>query len=146
MEKSNRLLVFILFFVIAFIYWRIYVFLLFNKGDVSFFRAMSGLSIHHYHYGLLIILIASLLLIFHKVNGVSIGLMGFGLGSVFDSFVARLFPSGGTRVGEIINYNQSFSMTSLVFMIIILLSVNFYLISRQIEIKFINKLYSKKLW
>ena len=127
MRAKEKLVVFVSLFLIAFIYFRLRVLLFFNGGGVSFIRAVTGLSIHHYHWGLIIILIASLMLIFWKVSFVSVGLMGFGLGSVFDSFVSRLFSFGGNRVLEISKYNYSFGLTCLLFGIIVLLSLIFYL-------------------
>jgi len=130
MKNKNKLIVFVSFFLIAFIFFRLKVFL--DKGKISIFRWMTGLSVHHYHYGLVIILIASLMLIFWKINSLSVGLMGFGLGSVFDSFISRLFNFGGNRVIEINRYNYSFELTGLLFGIIVLLSSIFYLWNEKI--------------
>jgi hypothetical protein len=130
MDPKKKLLVFVSFFVLALIYYRLKVYLFFNDGEISFSREITGLTIHHYHYGLIIVLIASLLLIFYKVNGFSVGLIGFGLGSVFDSFVSRLF-SVSDRVREISVYNGSFVLTLIIFMDVIFLSCIFYLLRRR---------------
>jgi len=79
---------------------------------------------------LIIVLIASLLLVFYRVDGFSVGLMGFGLGSVFDSFVSRLF-SVSDRVREISVYNESFVLTMIVFVNVVLLSLVFYLLEAR---------------
>ena len=129
MKSGKRLLIFITSFIIAFVFWRLRVFFSYNNGELPFLREITGLTIHHYHYGLIIILVAALLLIFYKVNSWSVGLMGFGLGSVFDSFVSRLF--GGTnRIREIVGYNDSFIFTLVLFANIILLSIIFYYLGR----------------
>lgn len=133
MDLRNRLIVLISFFIIAFAFWRLEVFFLYNEGNLPFFRAVTGLTFHHYHYGILIILLASLLLVFFKRGFISIALMGFGLGSVFDSFVSRLF-GGSNRVKEISTYNFSFSYTLIVFIAIILLFFIFYVIAKNKEV------------
>ena len=107
------------------------VFFKYSDVSVSFLRELTRLTIHHYHYGLLIILISALMLIFYEVNGWSVGLMGFGLGSTFDSFISRLFSFSSNRIVEISNYNYSFIFTIIVFINIILLSVIFYLVGRS---------------
>jgi|TARA_B100002003_G_scaffold249897_1_gene287486 hypothetical protein len=130
MNPRKKLLVFVSFFVLAFIYYRLRVLLFYSDGGVSFLRGVTGLTIHHYHYGLIIVLIASLLLVFYRVDGFSVGLMGFGLGSVFDSFVSRLF-SVSDRVREISVYNESFVLTMIVFVNVVLLSLVFYLLEAR---------------
>src|SRR3989344_3308741 len=130
MDRKRRLVVFLSFFVLAFIYWRIRVFLFSGGGEIPFFREITGLTIHHFHYGLIFVLIASLLIIFYKVNFFSVGLMGFGLGSAFDSFVSRLLNFSSVRAKEISSYNASFPFTILVFVNIVLLTIIFYLVKR----------------
>ena len=130
MKSGKKLLIFIISFIIAFIFWRLKVFLFYNNGELPFLREITGLTIHHYHYGLIFVLIAALLLIFYEVNGWSVGLMGFGLGSVFDSFVSRLF-AGTNRIREVVGYNDSFIFTLVLFANIILLSIVFYYLGRE---------------
>ena len=125
-ESKKELLFFCLGFILAFIYWRTKVLLYYQRGGVSFLREITGLSIHHYHFGVLILTIFLLLYLFYRRNNLFIGLIGFGLGSILDSFVSRLFSSG-TRVQEIINYQMNFYNTLLIFGIVIVLSVIFYL-------------------
>ena len=134
MKSRKKLVIFVCFFVLSFIFWRVKVFFNYSNGEVPFLREVTGLTIHHYHYGLLIILIAALLLIFYKVNEWSIAIMAFGLGSVFDSFVSRLF-GGNNRVAEIAVYNDSFLLSILVFVNIILLSIVIYYSEKIISSK-----------
>ena len=131
MNKEERLKIFILLLLIAFLYWRISVFVFYNYGDMGFLRETTGLNIHHYHYGIIFILIAALIMIFHKINGFSVGVMGFGIGSVADSFISRLLSNGGTRVGEIANYNEVLLPTLFLFGVIILISIMFYLTGKD---------------
>jgi len=135
MKQKKRLIIFVIFFVLSFIYWRFRVFFFFKEGNLPYIREVTGLSIHHYHYGLIFILIAALLLIFYKVNSWSVGLMGFGLGSVFDAFISRLMSSSKHRALEISRYNFGFWFTALLFINIILLSWIFYLFARNGKIK-----------
>src|SRR3989344_2021114 len=131
MNKEERLKIFILLLLIAFLYWRISVFVFYNYGDMGFLRETTGLNVHHYHYRIIFILIAALIMIFHKINGFSVGVMGFGIGSVADSFISRLLSNGGTRVGEIANYNEVLLPTFFLFGVIILISIMFYLTGKD---------------
>ena len=128
---KKRLIIFASFFVLSFIYWRTYVFLFYNSGEISALRQLTGLTIHHADYGLIFILIAALLLIFHKINTFSVGLMGFGLGSVFDSFVSGLFKFNSSRIVEISLYNRGFFFTIFVFINILLLTTIFYFLGKR---------------
>ncbi len=131
MNNKKKLIIFISCFVIAFLFWRLRVFLFYNDGSLSFLRAVTGLTIHHYHYGILFILVSALLLIFYKRNYFSVGLMGFGLGSVLDSVISGLLKTNTIRGVEITRYNQSFALTIFLFLIVIILSMVFYLFSKN---------------
>jgi hypothetical protein len=126
MKLKKRLLVFVSFFVIAFVFWRLRVLTRYSDGQLPFLRAVTGLTFHHFHYGLIFILIAALLLIFYRRNSFSIGLMGFGLGTSLDSFISRLFSFSSVRVREISAYDSSFIATFIMFLDIILLTFVFY--------------------
>ncbi len=126
MDAWKKILIFILFFIIAFIFFRLRFLLFYSDGELPLLREATGLTVHHFHYGLLIILIAALLLIFYRVNSVSIALMGFGLGTVFDSFISRLFSFGSVRMTEIAVYEYSFWWTILLFINVVLLAMIFY--------------------
>ena len=128
MHRKRRLAVFLGFFILAFLYWRTKVYLFSGDGELPFLREITGLTIHHFHYGLLFILIASILLIFYRVSSFSVGLMGFGLGSTFDSFVSRLFSFSSVRTNELSSYGSSFPYTLLLFANIVLLVSIFYFV------------------
>ena len=74
MNKEERLKIFILLLLIAFLYWRISVLVFYNDRGMGFLRETTGLNIHHYHYGIIFILIAALIMIFHKINGLLINI------------------------------------------------------------------------
>lgn len=132
MDSKKKLLIFVLFFIIAFIFFRLRVLLFYSDGEMPLLREATGLTIHHFHYGLLIILLASLMLIFWEINGFSVGLIGFGLGAVFDSFIPRLFSFNSVRMTEIAFYEYSFWWTILLFVNVILLSFVFYLWNKKL--------------
>lgn len=131
MNNKKKLIIFILSFVIALLFWRLRVFLFYNNEDLPFLRVITGLAIHHYHYGIIFVLIAGLLLIFYKRNAFSVGLMGFGLGSVLDSVISGLLKTNTVRGVEITRYNQSFALTIFLFLIVITLSSIFFLFSKN---------------
>ena len=114
----DKLKLFLGSFILPLIFFRILVIL--KQGRVSFLREVTGLNVHHSHYGILLLTIAIILLIFHNISSLTIVLAGFGLGSVLDSFISSLFPSIN-RVEEIINYNGNFVPTLIIFIGIILL-------------------------
>jgi hypothetical protein len=130
MRALNKFIVFSGFLFLALFFWRLNVLLFYNDGGISLLRELTGLTIHHYHYGLLIVLMASLLIIFFRNGLFSVGLMGFGLGSVFDSFISRLFRNSG-RMGEIINYNNAIIPTTILFFIIVLMAGIFCLMESK---------------
>ena len=131
MNNKKKLIIFISCFVLAFLFWRLRVFLFYNNGNLPFLRVATGLAIHHYHYGILFILVSALLLIFYKRNYFSVGLMGFGLGSALDSVISGLLKTNTIRGVEIIRYNQGFALTIFLFLIVIILSSIFFLSSKN---------------
>ena len=127
MERKRRLIIFLGFFVLSFIYFRLKVFLFYGGVKTPFLREITGLTIHHFHYGLVFILVAALCLIFYRINFFSVGLMGLGIGTVFDSFVSRLFSFNSVRAEELYAYGSSFTFTLFLFVNIILLAIIFYM-------------------
>jgi len=134
MDNKKKLIVFCTFFVLALAVWRLRVFFYYNNGGLPLARAATGLNLHHYHYGILLVLITALMLIFYKPNFYSIGIMGFGLGSIFDSVISGLIKPNTVRTVEIARYNSGFLLTLLLFGIVVILSVIFYLSSKNIKI------------
>jgi len=132
MNKRESLIVFISSMLFAFIFWRLIVFI--KKGKVNILRELTGLTIHHYHTGLLILTLALLLYLFYKQNKIILAFLGFGLGTVLDSFMSRLFK-GGSRAQEIINYNYNFYNTLLFFGVIFIIGLIFYVISGRYKKK-----------
>ena len=125
-ETKKNIIIFSIALLIAFVYWRIYVFLFFNQGNFPLLRAITGLRIHHYHYGIIFVLIAAIMFVLDKINKFSVILIGFGLGTILDSFISRLLPST-TRAQELANYNLAFISTILLFSIIIVFGIIYYI-------------------
>lgn len=128
-RENLRYFTFSLIFTL--VYWRIYVFSVYNNGAISFLRQALGLTIHHYHYGIIFLTIAVLMLLFYKTNKFTIILTGFGLGTLLDSFISRLLISNG-RIQEIANYNQSLLGTIFIFLIVITLSLIVYELNKRV--------------
>ena len=103
---------FSLFLFLPLIFYRLVVF--FRLGEVSLLREFTGLNVHHYHYGVLLVSIGILLLLFYEVSLFSICLTGFGLGAMLDGFISSLFKST-TRAGEIVNYQGALIPTLILF-------------------------------
>jgi hypothetical protein len=135
MSNKKNLIIFLITFLIAFFYWRLRVFLKYNDGDLPFLRELTGLTIHHYHYGLIMMILAGLLLIFYKKELWVVGLMGFGMGSVLDSFVSGLVKANTDRVAEITRYSSTLFLTILIFISVIILTIILYLLNKNLKTK-----------
>jgi hypothetical protein len=116
----NKLNLFLGSLILPLIFFRILVFL--KDGRVSFLRHITGLSVHHYHYGIILLTMAVILLIFYKISSLTIILAGLGLGSTLDSFISSLFPSIN-RAQEIVNYNLNLIPTIVLFVGVIFLII-----------------------
>ena len=126
-EIKERLVVFLMFFVFAFVLWRLVVLFVYQDGGVSLFREMTGLKIHHYHWGLAIVLVASFLLVFDKRNRFVFGLLGFGLGSALDSSLSFLLKTS-VRKNEIATYNLGLLPSVFFFSCVVLIGMICYLL------------------
>ena len=127
MTTKKSMLIFCFAFILALIYWRLKVFLFYRNGSLGFLRNITGLKIHHYHIGIIILTISLLLYLFYKKNNMIIAFLGFGLGSVLDGFSSGLFYSN-SRIDEINNYNSNLPNSLLIFGIIIVFCIIFYII------------------
>ncbi len=129
MEKNKKhLIIFCISLLASFIFWRLLVIL--KAGEISILRDITGLNIHHYHYGILIIFIAVLFFIFRHPEKYSIALTGIGFGTYFDGFLSRLFSSS-SRYQEVTNYSNLFFPTLLLLAILCLIAGGFYILFRE---------------
>lgn len=113
---------FIIALLIPFVYWRGLFFLaphVFNKMAL---RTRTGLQIHHLHYGIALIFLASLLFLVESGSVFVVALLGLGLGLVLDEFIASLLMPGD-RPLELEVYRKSLLPTAALFSFIVLLAV-----------------------
>ena len=86
-------------------------------------RNKSGLNIHHGHWGLLLALLSTWMLVFGFHNYISIGLAGFGWGLMLDEIMPMLnMPSLGRDL-ELDVYGKSRNSTIILISLIVVLSV-----------------------
>lgn len=116
----NELVIFILAFVAPLLYWRGLFYIASHVFNKPFTRTKTGLQVHHAHYGILFILVASIALLFSGENNFVIILLGLGLGLILDEFIPSLLMPGN-RPLELETYRKSLSKTIYFFLIIIVI-------------------------
>ena len=136
MQKQKRLILFIFSFILPLIFYRIYVFS--KSGSMSYLREITGLQVHHYHYGIICITIALILIIFNEISIPAIFFGGFGLGTVLDGFISSMFTST-TRIEEIINYNNNLIPTIFLFMGVLAITITIYQKEKRVIRKRLKK-------
>ena len=124
--NKKEFIIFILALVLPFIYFRTIGLLLVDKGYTPFTRNLTGLNVHHLHFGILYMVIAALIIILYKKNIFSIALMGIGLSFVLDEFTSTLYIQT-IRTEELLVYSQHLFDTIILFLIVIIISLLFYL-------------------
>lgn len=107
--------IFLIFFLSPMVYWRSLFYLYVKSFDTSFARTKTGLQIHHLHYGVVLIFIASQLLLFTGNSIYVIILLGLGLGLVLDEFIPSLYMPGD-RPLELRVYRQALGKTLILFL------------------------------
>jgi len=92
-SKNQRIIgVVIFYFLITFILSRLMVYLVIGKWLPNFFLTISGVHIHHFTYGVFILVLVGLYLIMRRPNSdseifkICTALYGIGLGLTFDEF------------------------------------------------------------
>lgn len=75
-------------------------------------RAISGLSFHHFHYGVLLLMLSVFFMIFFKENNLIVAVAGIGNGLVIDSFIPSLLLKT-ERISEISAYNRGAISTAI---------------------------------
>jgi hypothetical protein len=113
MNVRYQRLLFMCSFLLPLIFFRIQVVL--KQGRVSFLRSLTGYTVHHSHYGVILVTVAIILLIFYGINRYVILLAGLGTGTMLDSFISSLMPSI-SRAQEIVNYQGNLLPTIVLFM------------------------------
>jgi hypothetical protein len=93
-------------------------------------RDKSGLNIHHGHWGFLLALLSTWMLVFGFHNYISIGLAGFGWGLMLDEIMPMLsMPSPGRNL-ELDVYRKSRNATIILISLVVVLSVIIFLAFR----------------
>jgi hypothetical protein len=93
-------------------------------------RDKSGLNIHHGHWGLLMVLISTWMLVFGLRDYASIGLAGLGWGLMLDEVIPMLkMPSPGRNL-ELDVYGKTKNATSILITAVVALSLIIFLIFR----------------
>ena len=118
MNIQQKKLIFLISFIFPLVFYRLIVYL--RDGKVSLLRELTGFQVHHYHYGILFVIIAVILILFHKVSIPAIILSGFGVGAMLDGFIASLLPSIN-RAEEIVNYQITFIPSLILFLGVVLI-------------------------
>jgi len=116
----KEIFIFMIFLLIPFIYYRILYYLYRDYFKISALRKKSGLQIHHIHYGIFIILVASFILLFFGKNNYVISLLGLGLGLCLDEFIPALLMPWNRKV-ELGAYEKGFISTLILLVVIILI-------------------------
>jgi len=119
----DPLTVFILSLIAPFIFCRLLLYLWPKSFQRPLIKRITGLQIHHYHYGLLLLLIAALGLVDGRYQ-YSVLLFGVGLGLLLDeATTVMLIPSDPKMEFEA--YRKSFTSTAVLFCCVSLLMLIF---------------------
>ena len=115
----SKLIIFILTLIIGHLYWRTLFYIAPHVLKEPFTRTKTGLQVHHMHYGILFVLVASVTLLLNGESIFVVVLLGLGLGLMLDEFIPSLLLAGDRQL-ELEVYRKSFSKTVYLFLIIIL--------------------------
>lgn len=115
----KEILIFIISLLIPLLYWRTLSYLAKNYMEKPFLRTKTKLQIHHLHYGIILVFIASLLLLFLGKNIYVTILLGLGLGLMLDLFIPSILMKSDRKT-ELEVYRKTFIKTLILFAIIIL--------------------------
>ncbi len=118
----QEIIIFVIFLILPFLYYRGLFYIATGVFNKSFLRTKTGLQIHHLHYGIVFIFIASLLILFWGAGLYAIALLGLGLGCMFDEFAASLLMPGN-RPLELQVYRQSLFTTAILLSVVLLILI-----------------------
>lgn len=124
----NEIIIFLLAFLTPFLYYRSLFYIYRNYFKESSLRVKSGLQIHHLHYGCILLVITSMILLFYGKNAYSIVLLGFGIGLILDEFVPALLMPGNRKL-ELKAYEKGFIPTLILLLVLsfIILMLYFFI-------------------
>jgi glycosyltransferase involved in cell wall biosynthesis len=122
LEKAE-LKLFLVSLIIPAIIYRVVISL--SSNTVSPLRTLTGLSFHHLHYGIILLTISLLILLFNKKNKLTFILSGIGFSLTLDSFIPSLLLKT-ERGMELVAYNRSLLFTVILFIVVILITMVMY--------------------
>mgnify|MGYP001577444357 CR=1 FL=1 len=118
---------FVISLILSILIVRMLVSLFFTERT-EVFRSISGLSFHHFHYGILLLMLSMFFMLFFKETKLIVIFAGVGNGLIIDSFIPSLLLKTD-RVNEISAYNAGLFPTLvlvIVAVIIILFKNNLF--------------------
>jgi hypothetical protein len=124
-HKNQRIIgVIIFYFLITFVLSRLMVYLVIGKWLPNFFLTIRGVHIHHYTYGVFLLVLIGFFLILRRPDvesesfKISTALYGIGLGLTFDEF--------GMWVRLADEYWLRQSYDAIVIILLLLLNIAYY--------------------
>lgn len=114
----RNLVLFCVSLVLPLVIYRTLVFVVY-VGRPSPLRALTGLTVHHLHYGVIILTVAVVMLILWQRGPLSVILAGLGLGLILDEFIPSLLLQT-QRAEEIAAYTRGFVPTIVLFLVLLL--------------------------
>ncbi len=127
----QNIIIFTICLVLPFAYYRMLFYAASRLFDKPLLRTKTGLQIHHLHYGIAYIFVASLLILFLSANIYAIVFLGLGLGCMLDEFIASLMMPGD-RPLELRVYRNALSKTAILLSVVVLLLILMTLLFGQI--------------
>lgn len=92
-------------------------------ATLSPIRRITGLNIHHGHWGLLWIFLGIMISVHFGQGTWTTLFFGLGLGLILDEIIPALQPPGGNRSEELEIYRNSFTATAILVFTVILFSL-----------------------
>ena len=122
---KKRVLLFCVSFAIPIIFFRIAIYFLCSRNGCEFVQSVTGLTVHHFHFGFILLLIGLLLLIFYPKEDRVLIPLGLGVGTIADQFIPSLFLET-ERAHELALYSQSYVATFILMGIVVALAFGIY--------------------
>lgn len=109
------------------IIWRTLCYLFNGKMPQSPIRNKTKFNVHHFHYGIVILILGIIMLLILEKNWYVFLILGFGLGNILDEFTSSL-KLNSDRTIELNIYNKELKNTIFVFIVLIIITILSYLI------------------
>ncbi len=129
-EIKKRLLLFCVSFAIPIIFFRIAIYLLCSNNNCEFMQSITSMTVHHFHFGFILLLIGLILLIFYPKEDRILVPIGLGFGTIADQFIPSLFLET-ERAHELALYSQSYLATFILTIIVVGVAFGIYFIKKK---------------